>query len=75
MEKQYLMLKLVLQYYDLSMEVLNQGADLNSLISLPVREAIARAKYLSNENFKSEINKISQRLTQEVADLKRKSEG
>ncbi len=75
MEKQYLMLKLVLRYYDLSIEALNQGVDLHSLISLPVREAIARAKYLSNENFKSEINKISQRLTQEVADLKRKSEG
>jgi len=75
MEKQYLMLKLVLRYYDLSIEALNQGVDLHLLISLPVREAIARAKYLSNENFKSEINKISQRLTQEVADLKRKSEG
>jgi len=75
MEKQYLMLKLVLRYYDLSIEALNQGVDLHLLISLPVREAIARAKYLSNENFKSEINKINQRLTQEVADLKRKSEG
>ena len=75
MEKQYLMLKLVLRYYDLSIEALNQGVDLHLLISLPVREAIARAKYLSNENFKSEINKISRRLTQEVADLKRKSEG
>jgi len=73
-EKQYLMLKLVLQCQDVCIEALDRGVDLDFLISLPVREAIARAKYLSNEDFESEIAKISQRLSQEVADYKKESE-
>ena len=49
LDKQNLMLKMVLSYYDEGLRALNNGVYLNELMNLPVRERIARAKYLSEE--------------------------
>ncbi len=67
LEKQFLMMKLVLGYYDKSLEALNKGAGINSLISLPVREAIGRFKYTVEENVKSEFDRINEELEHEIA--------
>ena len=42
LRKQYLMMKLVLAFYEKSVDALNKGADMNALIALPVREKIGR---------------------------------
>ena len=44
LEKQHLMMKLILAYYDKGREALAQGATINSLVSLPCREEIGRYK-------------------------------
>ncbi|MEA1964952.1 MAG: V-type ATP synthase subunit A [Candidatus Aerophobetes bacterium] len=73
-KKQYLMLKLILSYYDLSLEALNNGAPLEELISLPVREDIAKAKYTPNEEIENEMKKISQNLKEEMNKLGKEAE-
>jgi len=65
-KKQYLMLRVILKYYDLSLQALKRGAALDKLISLPVREDIARMKYISNENVEKEIGRIEQKLKDEI---------
>ena len=42
LRKQYLMMKLVLAFYEKSVDALNKGADMNALIAMPVREKIGR---------------------------------
>jgi V/A-type H+-transporting ATPase subunit A len=69
-KKQYLMLKLILEYYHLSLEALKRDASIDDIICLPVREEIAKIKYLSEESLEEEIEKISQRLKDEINQLK-----
>jgi len=67
--KQYLMLRLIFRYYDLSLQALKRGAPLDELISLPVREDIAKMKYIPNENVEKNIEKIEQKLKDEIDQL------
>ncbi len=69
-KKQYLMLKLVLEYYHLSLEALEKDVPVDDLISLSVREEIAKAKYVPEEKIEEGIEKISQRLKNEMQKLK-----
>ncbi|HHJ00570.1 MAG TPA: V-type ATP synthase subunit A, partial [Candidatus Aerophobetes bacterium] len=68
-KKQYLMLRVILKYYDLSLQALKRGASLDKLISLPVREDIARMKYIPSENVEREIGRIEQKLKDEIEEL------
>ncbi len=56
--KQYLMMKMVLGYYDVAIKNLNNGADVNALISLPVRERIAKFKFCKEDEIGKENNSI-----------------
>ena len=73
-KKQYLMLKLILSYYDLSLEALNNGAPLEDLISLAAREDIAKVKYVPDEQIENEIKKIGQKLKEEINKLEKRAE-
>ena len=44
LRKQYLMMKLVLAFYEKSVDALNKGADMNALFVISAREKIGRAK-------------------------------
>jgi len=74
-KKQYLMLKMVLNYYDECITALKKGASLKDLTSLPVREDIAKAKYISDKEVEKEMEKINQKLKAEVNDLITKTGG
>ncbi|MDR1017345.1 MAG: V-type ATP synthase subunit A [Lachnospiraceae bacterium] len=67
LEKQYLMMKLVLAFYDKAVEALDGGASLNALISMPVREAIGRFKYVHQEDINKRYEEVSNQLSEEVA--------
>ena len=54
LRKQYLMMKLVLAFYEKSVDALNKGADMNALIAMPVREKIGRYKYTTDADIESE---------------------
>lgn len=46
LNKQYLMLQLILSFLDRGQKALEEGVSLSSIITLPVREQIGRAKYI-----------------------------
>ena len=68
-KKQYLMLKTVLSYYDVCLEALKEEISLDSLISLSVREDIAKMKYVPEEDIEKERDKISRKSKKEVDEL------
>ncbi len=69
LEKQYLIMKLVLQFYDDTLEALKKGAPVEELVKLPVREQIGRFKYVAVDQVGEEFNKVTAELTKEINDL------
>ena len=67
LRKQYLMMKLVLAFYDQASEALNKGASMKDLLVMDVREKIGRYKYTLAENIETEYEKIMDELGKEVA--------
>ena len=67
LRKQYLMMKLVLAFYEKSVDALNKGADMNALIAMPVREKIGRYKYTTDADIVSEYKNVEEELDKEVA--------
>ena len=67
LRKQYLMMKLVLAFYEKSVDALNKGADMNALIAMPVREKIGRYKYTTDGDIESEYKNVEEELDKEVA--------
>ncbi len=62
LRKQYLMMKLVLAFYDQASEALNKGASIKDLLVMDVREKIGRYKYTLEENIETEYEKIMDEL-------------
>ncbi len=67
LKKQYMMMKLVIAYYEKAVEALKEGAGLNALIALPVREQIGRFKYVTEENLDVEYKNVNEQLHVEIA--------
>ena len=65
-EKQYLMMKLVMAYYDEGLKALNEGANINDLVQIESREAIGRFKYTEEENVAKEYDRILEELQSEM---------
>ena len=68
LKKQYLMMKLVLAFYEESSRALSEGASMNKLIGMPVREQIGRFKYTHEDELDDAYQKVTEELTAEVAD-------
>lgn len=68
LNKQNLMLKMVLAFYDEGKRALDNGVYLREILALPVRDRIARAKYLPEERI-SEINDIIKELQNSIDEL------
>ncbi|MBQ2968158.1 MAG: V-type ATP synthase subunit A [Clostridia bacterium] len=58
LNKQLLMMKLVLAYYDKANEALKNGVPVNAIFSLPAREQIGRFKYLPEQETKDAFEEI-----------------
>ena len=67
LEKQYLMMKLVIDFFEQGTEALQKGADVNDLIKMEVRERIGRYKYTLNENIEKEYENINAEMATEIA--------
>ena len=65
-KKQFKMMKLILEFYDVALEALNKGADVEKLVNLPVREKIGRYKYTDLEKIEAEYEEISKILAAEA---------
>ena len=68
MEKQCKILRLIYDFHRLGLEAVNRGASFSELLSLPVREKLGRAKYISEEEISS-LDALSKELGEEVKSL------
>ena len=66
LDKQYLLMELILAYYDKSLEGLKKGASIEKLVSLPSREKIGRFKYADEKKIESEFAEISAELDSDI---------
>lgn len=73
-EKQYKMMKLVLNYFDAALEALNNGFQIDDLVKLPVREKIGRFKYVPNDNTEKEFKDITTSLQHEISQLRKEED-
>ena len=73
LDKQYLMMRLILQYYDKGRQALDSGANLSDVINLPVRERIGRSKYIP-EDQKKQFAEIESELAGQMAAISEKGE-
>ncbi len=69
--KQIKLLKLIYAYYTESLKALEEQVKLEAIIDLPVRNEIARAKYIP-ENELSKFDLIEEKLKEQFAQLKLK---
>ena len=69
LKKQHLMMKLVLGFYDKSIEALKQGAAMNDLIRMSVREQIGRYKYTPEDQLDAQYETVMKDLTVEISGL------
>ena len=67
-KKQHTMMKLVLAYYDAAEAALDEGAKVNDLVALPVREAIGRFKYVAEDEIDAKYNEIIETLKSQIKD-------
>ena len=74
LKKQHMMMTLVTSFYEKAVEALKQGAPLNKLINLPVREQIGRFKYTEEANLDEEFAKVTEQLHSEIANTIGKEE-
>jgi len=68
LKKQNKILKLVLNFYDQGMRALKQGVYLKDILNMEVRNRIARAKYIAEDNI-DEIDKINEELVASIDNL------
>ena len=66
LRKQYLMMKLVLAFYDQASEALAKGAPMKELLVMEVRERIGRYKYTTADQIEEEYEKIMNELREEI---------
>ena len=65
MEKQFKMLKTIVRFHHLGMDALKKGAPMNELFNLPLREQIARMRYLEEAQI-GQIDKLEDTIKEQI---------
>ena len=66
LKKQLLIMRLILAFYDLGVEALNNGGSIEAISTLEVREQIGRFKYVKEADVDGEFDKIMKQLHQQM---------
>lgn len=74
LDKQYLMMKLIMSFYDKAVIGLEKGATVDKLVSIPVREDIGRFKYIAQQDINAEYDKIQTKLATQIEEAVKQSE-
>ena len=69
LNKQHNMMKLVMAFYNESLEALNGGASINDILKMDVRERIGRYKYTLEADVDKEYETIHKELAVEIANI------
>ena len=72
LEKQYLMMRLVIAYYDQCADALEKGVGIEDLVNLKVRESIGRYKYTETDRIREAYEQVVKELAAELAGLEAK---
>ncbi|RCV63403.1 V/A-type H+-transporting ATPase subunit A [Methanophagales archaeon] len=72
LEKQYLMARIILQWYDLASEVIDYGVSIGKIEAMGIKDAMARMKYVPSEEFEKQYDKMVKDMKDEFEALKRK---
>ncbi len=75
LKKQLKMMQLIKAFYDLGARALEQGVDIHQIIDLPVRERIAKAKFIPEGEFDARFAEIFQELTESFERLMARAGG
>ncbi len=73
LEKQYLMAKVILQWYDNAKEAIEGGISIEKLETMRIKDVIARMKYIKNEEFRAKYEEIMRAMKDEFAELRSKA--
>ncbi len=65
LKKQHLMMKLVMAFYDFGVKALADGANIEEIISMPVRESIGRFKYVHEDEIEQDYDKVMDEFAEE----------
>ena len=74
LRKQYLMMRLVMSFYEKANAALEKGANVEHLIAMPSREPIGRFKYTPEDKIEDEFTRINDLLDGEVAEALKKED-
>ena len=66
LRKQYLMMKLVLRFYDGSLDALKKGANIEKLVSIPSRESVGRFKYVHENDIEDTYKTVCAAIDSEI---------
>lgn len=66
LKKQYMMMRLVMAFYEKAVTALEKGAHINEIIKMPVREAIGRFKYIHEDELDKNYEEIKAQLDKEI---------
>ena len=66
LRKQYLMMKLVLRFYDGSLDAHKKGADIEKLVSISSRESIGRFKYVPEKDIEDTYKTVCAAIDSEI---------
>ena len=69
LDKQYALLELIFAFEDKARRAIDEGADIEKLSNLPVRERIGRFKAVPYGDFASEAQKITAEMTEQLDQL------
>ena len=69
LQKQFSMLSLIMNFYYEAREALGREADYSEIISLPVRDTIARFKNVPETDVKANYDKLMDQLSNEMSEL------
>ena len=75
LKKQHMMMALVNEFFDRATDALKDGASLQKLISMPVREQIGRFKYVTEDKLDEEFKQVDETLSAQIAAAFVKEEG
>jgi V/A-type H+-transporting ATPase subunit A len=74
LHKQFLMMDLVLHFYDVSLSALEKGVSVEDLVKLSIRERIGRFKYVTKDKLDFECQDIIKNLQLDIDKLIQKKE-
>ncbi len=71
LQKQFYMMSAIMEFYDKSLSALQNGADIETIVSMPSRERIGRIKYVAEEQVREEFDLTVKQMETELEEAVR----